>query len=291
MLARAEDTKKTSDEHKLKLDKDATDAPGLHRLLPITDRIYSGGEPQGEEGFKTLKDLGVKTVVCVDGARPNLEAAKKYGLRYVHIPIGYDGISKDAGAALAQLVQEADGPFYVHCHHGRHRGPAAAAIACIADGAATSESALQILDKAGTSEKYAGLRRDVQAYLPPPAGAKLPKLVEVAKVDSLAAAMARLDRAFDDLKLCREAEWKTPAEHPDFDPSRAALILNQGFQDVSGQPSADYKEPFQTWLAEAIERSTDLRTALKSGDAELTTRHFTAVEEACNKCHSMYRDH
>jgi hypothetical protein len=56
------------------------ETPGLHNVLLVGRGIYSGSEPHGKEGFETLKLLGIKTVVSVDGARPNLEAAKQAGV-------------------------------------------------------------------------------------------------------------------------------------------------------------------------------------------------------------------
>ena len=170
--------------------------------MRVSERIVSGSEPHGDEGFASIAKLGVKTIVSVDGARPNVELAKPHGLRYVHIPIGYDGVPEEAGRALARLMNEARKPVYVHCHHGRHREPAAAAIACIASGAIHGEDALKILKNAGTNKNYQGLWRDVERYKPPAPEAKLPELVEIAKVESLAAAMAKIDRAYDNLNDC-----------------------------------------------------------------------------------------
>jgi len=137
------------------------DFPHLHNLLRVSNRIYSGGEPEGEKAFTELTQLGIRTVVSVDGARPDVQSAERHGLRYVHIPIGYDGISLEAGQMLQRLVQDAEGPFYIHCHHGVHRGPAAAAIACVAEGIVSGPESEAILEKAGTSRSYAGLWRDV----------------------------------------------------------------------------------------------------------------------------------
>src|SRR5262245_48501413 len=67
----------------------AVDIVGLENLICVSERIYSGGQPQGEQAFQSLARLGVKTVVSVDGARPDVDAAHRNGLRYVHVPIGY----------------------------------------------------------------------------------------------------------------------------------------------------------------------------------------------------------
>jgi protein tyrosine phosphatase (PTP) superfamily phosphohydrolase (DUF442 family) len=215
------------------------DYPHLHSLLQVTGRIYSGGEPKDDAAFADLARLGVHTVVSVDGARPNIDAAQRHGLRYVHIPIGYDGISEEAGKSLARLVKDADAPFYIHCHHGVHRGPAAAAIACIADGSASGKEALVILEKAKTNKGYAGLWRDVEAYVPPPADEDLPALVSVAEVGSLAAAMAQIDRASDNLKLCQAVDWQAPPAVRHLDARGGANRRSAGSGTQCGRQDSD----------------------------------------------------
>jgi protein tyrosine phosphatase (PTP) superfamily phosphohydrolase (DUF442 family) len=99
-------------------------AAGLHNVYRITDKLMSGSSPDVDAGFKSLKELGVKTVISVDGAKPDIVHAHKYGLRYVHIPFGYDGIPRQQVLRLARAVRDLPGPIYIHCHHGVHRGPA-----------------------------------------------------------------------------------------------------------------------------------------------------------------------
>ena len=96
----------------------------------------------------------------------------------------------------------------------------------------TGKEALSILVRAGTSKDYTGLWRDVEAYTPPPADAELPELVEVAEVGSFTAAMAQVDRAFDNLKLCRDAKWTVPPDHPDLVPAQEALLLQEGLHEA-----------------------------------------------------------
>jgi protein tyrosine phosphatase (PTP) superfamily phosphohydrolase (DUF442 family)/cytochrome c556 len=264
--------------------------PGLHNLLKVSDRIYSGSEPHGEEGFETLAAMGVKTVVSVDGARPNIEAAHKHGMRYVHIPIGYDGVPKEAGAALAHLVREVQGPIYVHCHHGQHRGPAAAAVACTADGGAQGKPALGTLEKAGTGKQYAGLWRDVEAYTPPAVDATLPELVEIAQVDSLAAAMAKIDRNFDNLKLVQAAKWKTPRDHPDLVPVQEIVVLRETLHEANRTMVADRDPQFKTWLLDAEALAKSLEDAILSDITDELTPRFQKLEASCKQCHGKYRN-
>src|SRR5688572_4549306 len=49
--------------------------PHLHNLVQASPSIYTGGEPEQDAAFVELVKLGVKTVISVDGARPNVEAA------------------------------------------------------------------------------------------------------------------------------------------------------------------------------------------------------------------------
>jgi protein tyrosine phosphatase (PTP) superfamily phosphohydrolase (DUF442 family) len=258
--------------------------------MKVTSRLYSGSEPNGEEGIASLQKLGVKTIVSVDGAKPQVELARKYGLRYVHIPIGYDGVPEEAGQMLARLVREAEEPFYVHCHHGKHRGPAAAAVACIAAGDMNNKQAREILVRAGTSKDYVGLWRDVDAYTPPPADAELPELVEVAEVESFTAAMAQVDRAFDNLKLCGDTKWTVPADHPDIVPVQEALLLQEGLHEAGRTAGEDYDERLKKWLTEAEALAVELRSALQSEDVNLANERALLIEQSCKQCHTRYRD-
>lgn len=105
-----------------------SNTPGLHNVFRITDKLLSGSVPEGDLGFQTLQKLGVKTIITVDGAKPDVERAKKFSMRYVHLPIGYDGVPADQGLRLAKAVRDLPGLIYMHCHHGKHRSPAAAVV-------------------------------------------------------------------------------------------------------------------------------------------------------------------
>src|SRR5690348_5650109 len=59
------------------------EAAGLHNVYRITEKLYSGSSPDGDEGFRSLAKLGVKTIISVDGMKPDVEAAHKHGMRYV----------------------------------------------------------------------------------------------------------------------------------------------------------------------------------------------------------------
>src|SRR5262245_9913950 len=58
---------------------------GIENTFRLGPRLYSGGDPHGAEALAALKALGVRTIISVDGATPDVETARKLGLRYVHL--------------------------------------------------------------------------------------------------------------------------------------------------------------------------------------------------------------
>lgn len=262
----------------------------LPHLLKLSDQIFSGGEPRDEADFRQLAKLGVKTIVSVDGIKPDVDAARRYELRYVHIPIGYDGIDEHARLSLAKLVREAEGPFYIHCHHGLHRGPAAAAVACMADGTADRREAREILERAGTSKSYQGLWKAVENYHAPPTDAALPELVEVAKIDTFTTAMANLGRAWEGLEACRDANWQTSPNHPDLQPVHQALLVKEALVESRRGLKKFADQDFREQLAAAEKAARELELALTVGNRAEVAQQYERLSRSCTNCHGKFRD-
>jgi protein tyrosine phosphatase (PTP) superfamily phosphohydrolase (DUF442 family) len=270
-----------------------TEAAGLHNILRVTDKLYSGSGPEGEAGFRSLRDLGMKTVISVDGARPNVELAHKYGLRYVHLPVGYDGVPREQALRIARAVRDLPGPVYLHCHHGKHRGPAAAAAAwrCL-DAARPAADALALLRRAGTDPHYTGLYATVEALAPPEPGeldgvaADFP---EVARVNDLARLMVALDERWDHLKAVRAAGWKAPPDHADLDPPHEALQLREHYRELARLPEVESRpDDFRRLLGEAEGAAGELEQALRAGQAAEPA--FGRSAALCTQCHVQFRD-
>jgi protein tyrosine phosphatase (PTP) superfamily phosphohydrolase (DUF442 family) len=264
----------------------------INHFLDLGHGLYSGAMPSGPEAFAELAALGIKTVVNVDSARPAVEWAKEAGMEYVHIPIGYDGIPEEAAYAFERVIRDSARPIYFHCHHGKHRGPAAAAIALRAASGCSAEQAKEVLVAAGTSEDYKGLWRDVAAWSPPGTDILLPELVSVAKIADFPAGMAKIDRVWDRLKLVRKAGWKTPADHPDLVANQEALILAQLLHDSSSLLPAELLEDreFERRIEEAAELADALLLATRGADAEVLEGHYRDLATSCKNCHRDYRN-
>src|SRR6478752_3279438 len=50
------------------------DVRGIENVYRLSPTLYSGGQPEGAEAFSALKDLGIRTILTVDGSRPDVEA-------------------------------------------------------------------------------------------------------------------------------------------------------------------------------------------------------------------------
>lgn len=268
----------------------ADDLPGLHNVREVAPNLLVGGEPEGEAAFAALQKKGITTIVSVDGAPPDIRLAAKYGLRYVHIPLGYDGIDERSRLALVRVARDIQTPLYIHCHHGRHRGPAAAAVICQATGRLNSAQATELLKRCGTSPDYKGLWRDVAAFKNPDPNTVLPELQPQAEVDSLATAMAKLDRHFDNVKLAAAANWKTPPDHPDLVPQTEVLLVQEGLTESLRLLTSDRPTEFQQQLRESEQQAKDLLQAVKTGRREDADKLLMRLTAGCTKCHQQFRN-
>ena len=268
---------------------------GIHNLDRVAPGLLRGAQPEGDASFALLKSLGVKTLLSVDGARPDVEGAAKHGLRYVHLPMEYSAIPREAQVRIAKTAREAEGGLFVHCHHGKHRGPAAAGIAWMARDGAAPEAALAEMKRAGTDRKYEGLYADVGAYEPVTAEelarVKPEELGPVAQVPDFVGAMVRIDATFGHMQAVQKAGWKTPAAMPDVRPAHEARILAEHLRETARLEEVRARpEDFRRWLDEGEKAAWSLEEALRAGDGAAAKRHLEAVDSSCNSCHAVYRN-
>ena len=283
------------------------DAPGLHNLVAFHADVWSGSVPEGDAGFDTLKSLGVRTILSVDGALPDLERARARSMRYVHLPIGYDGFDDARKVELARAVRDLPRPIYIHCHHGKHRSAGASAAIAVSLGWLTPAQAAARMKVSGTAAGYTGLWQCTAKAAPLTAA-----VIDAARADfpertvpsSLVAAMVEIDEVHDRLKLAQKSGWRAPPDHPDLAPLADAgrladlyRLLDDDAQlkDVPESQRATVRE----WLVreglaavrleglmEAMDASAPDRAALNlRADASLTL-----LGASCKACHQQHRD-
>lgn len=272
------------------------EARHLPNPVRVHDKVISGGLPEGDAAFAELKRLGVQTVISVDGAKPDVATAKKFGMRYVHLPHGYNGVPPERAKELAKAVRDLPGTVYIHCHHGKHRSPAATAVACVGAGLIGHNDAAAVLKVAGTSESYRGLFQSANDAHPrdkallDEMNAEFPS---VAKLPAMAEAMVEMEHVHDHLKALERAGWQMLPDQPDLSPDHEALLLREHFtellrtKEVQEQP-----EEFQELARAGETASQALEDALKDEgtDARRASELFLAVSNNCKSCHQTFRD-
>ncbi|HEX2040043.1 MAG TPA: dual specificity protein phosphatase family protein [Acidimicrobiales bacterium] len=119
---------------------------GIRKFAVVDDRVWRGAAP-GPEGYASLAERGVKTVVDLraeEDLHVDEDHLSSLGLRYMHIPIrdGQAPTSEEV-AQFLQAVRETDGITFVHCGAGVGRTGTMAGSYLVASGQATSKEALQ----------------------------------------------------------------------------------------------------------------------------------------------------
>jgi protein tyrosine phosphatase (PTP) superfamily phosphohydrolase (DUF442 family) len=275
------------------------DRPGLHNLVAYHDDFISGGAPEGDDGFESLAAMGVVTIISVDGAVPEVERATARGMRYIHLPIGYDGFDDDRRLELTRAVRDAieSGPVYLHCHHGKHRSAGAAAAVAVGLDWMTPDEATARMKVSGTSPRYRGLylctanATPVDARTLDAINADFP---EISTPDDFVDAMVEMDHALDHLKCIAATGWMTPESHPDLVPAAEAGRLADLLRLASqGERAASEPNPdFAAWLARDAVRVATLEERLLAESIDVATldAEFAAIRSSCSACHAAHRD-
>ena len=272
--------------------------PSAHafHVRTVADGLLSGPVPHGDADFDRLAAMGVKTIISVDGAKPDVERAAARGMRYVHLPTTYSGIPKERQAEIARAVRDLPGPVFIHCHHGKHRGPAAAASAAVLLDLLTPEEAVAFMKEAGTAPSYPGLYKCVRLATPASqavldaASAEFPA---VAPVPGFVEAMVQMEVAMGHLEEIRAAGWRAPEHHPDLVPAAEAGRLADLLRDVRHDEYVKKKdsEEFLYYLVANAARAQELEDAIvvPRPAAEVAVG-LTLVAALCKDCQVRFRN-
>jgi protein tyrosine phosphatase (PTP) superfamily phosphohydrolase (DUF442 family) len=278
------------------------DMPGLHNIVSFqgsgAGQLYSGSVPEGDAGFSALAELGIKTIISVDGAIPELERAKARGMRYVHLPIGYDGFDDARKLALVRAVRDLPKPIYLHCHHGKHRSAGAAGTVAVSLGWMSNARAAELMKVSGTAEGYKGLWACTAKAAPlvqsviDAVSADFP---EVTKPDSMVAAMVAIDEALDRIRIVEKNGWKVPAAHPDLAPAadagKLADLLRLLDKDAHVEKLGEAERAdFRALLEQNARQASTLEELLLADDLAKRAPAMKALLAGCKECHVKYRD-
>ena len=280
------------------------DFAGLHNVVSYQGAgdkpFYSGSVPEGDAGFDALAKLGIRTIVSVDGALPDLERAKARGMRYVHLPIGYDGFDDARKAELVRAVRDLPKPLYLHCHHGKHRSAGAAATVAVSLGWMTNAEAAARMKVSGTAEGYKGLWACAAKAAPMMAAAidaARADFPEVTRPGSLVSAMLAADDALERIRLVERNGWQVPAAHPDLAPAADAGKIADLFRVLGSDvhvealceaDRADFRALLEANAKQAV--ALEELLAAKSIDAAKLGAAMKDLAAGCKACHVKHRD-
>jgi protein tyrosine phosphatase (PTP) superfamily phosphohydrolase (DUF442 family) len=271
------------------------DVPGVPNVVQVHAKVLSGGVPEDDQAFARLAALGVKTIISVDGMKPDVETAKKYGMRYIHLPHGYDGIPKERAMELAKAVRELPGKVFIHCHHGRHRSPAATAVACVGAGLLDRADAETVLKIAGTGQQYLGLfdsAKQAKRFEVDELDRFDAKFREVVPLPPLAQAMVEIDGLSERIAKGEKEGWKTkPGDRP---AQHSVVLLREHYRELLRDPEVKKKPMEFLRLLEAGEsKLAGLEDTLADQKAQKTaeaTNQWKDVQKNCRACHAKFRD-
>lgn len=279
-------------------DEQPSEYPGLHNVVAYHKGCYSGSAPEGDAGFDTLASLGVKTLISVDGAEPALVPAKARGIRYIHLPIGYNGFDDERRMQLVRATRDAMriGPVYLHCHHGKHRSAGAAGTIGVSLGWANPSEMVERMKVSGTSPNYRGLYACTRRATVIPASAidaVRPGFPEVSHPAGFVKGMIELDEINERLKLIEKASWQVPDSHPDLVPAAEAGQMADLLRLLAeGDRARNRPAGFAAALHVNELSAAALEEMLAAGEEDKTklSAQFARIADGCRNCHVKYRD-
>jgi uncharacterized protein (TIGR01244 family) len=148
----------------------------ITRFHQVDERLYRGAQPDAE-GFRYLRELGVRTIINLRDDREARNGAEQQlveslGMRYVHLPVR-DGnfftrgrtIPPDTIRAFFAVVDAAsDGPVFVHCRRGADRTGALVGFYRIARHRWEHTRAYAEARTLGMRSWYTGLKKQMHAF-------------------------------------------------------------------------------------------------------------------------------
>jgi len=97
--------------------------PGLKNyVVKYDDNVYRGGDILEPSAGKTLRKLGVKTIISITPNEYEREFCREYKFELVEMPFKKDtGVSEEDVNRFLETIRTGEGAFYVHCYGGTHR--------------------------------------------------------------------------------------------------------------------------------------------------------------------------
>jgi tyrosine-protein phosphatase SIW14 len=137
------------------------DLAGVENVARVAPGIYRGNQPT-HEGLRTLKSLGIRTVINLRHyhGKGEAEDCRTLDLDYVHLPLASTDKPNDMDVRrfLAIVTDPRRQPVYFHCWRGKDRTGAMCAVYRVAVQHWNADDALAEMDAFGSFKGYHALR-------------------------------------------------------------------------------------------------------------------------------------
>jgi protein tyrosine phosphatase (PTP) superfamily phosphohydrolase (DUF442 family) len=141
---------------------------GIANFGQVNDHLFRGAQPDAA-GMANLKELGIKTVICLrmtnDLWGPEKAEATNNGMAFINIPLRGNARPKDADVARAlSMIENSPGPAFVHCVFGCDRTGTIIACYRIEHDHWTGAEAQKEADHYGMSSLEFGMKRFIANF-------------------------------------------------------------------------------------------------------------------------------
>ena len=137
--------------------------PGISNVGRISQGIYRGNQPL-PEGYKTLKEMGIKTVINLRSRHSEKKAVEDAGMNYMEFPISMiKNLKRENIREIIDTMADPENqPVYVHCALGQDRTGIVAAIYRIEKQGWSLDEATQEMQDFGFTDIWINLKKLVR---------------------------------------------------------------------------------------------------------------------------------
>ena len=127
----------------------AVEKEGLPNLHKVSDALYRGAQPE-DEGYKTLVEMGVKSIVNLRSLHSGRDEAKEAKIKYNRIVFNpFHPEDEDLVEFLKIMANPKNHPVFMHCKHGADRTGMMVAFYRIVIQGWTKEDAIKEMKEGG----------------------------------------------------------------------------------------------------------------------------------------------
>lgn len=139
--------------------------PGLPGIGRVAPGIFRGAQPE-PEGYATLKEIGIRTVINLRQCHGEREAVEAAGMRYVEIPMSFftKADPTTVRKALSVMTDPANQPVFLHCSRGVDRAGVVVAVYRMEVDGWSEEEAEAELDALGFHKIWFELKKTVKEW-------------------------------------------------------------------------------------------------------------------------------